>query len=348
MPRAVQWPLAVLTGVHLAIVFAGLVAPYAPDRQDRERAFAPPARIHWFNDQGSFHILPFVYGLRARGDGQYEEDRTVMFPLRFFSEGDSYRIAGLWPARLHLFTVDEPGRIYLLGTDDFGRDQFSRFLWGGQISLLAGPAAAILALGIGCVAGALAGFYGRLTDVVLMGVTEVFLALPWFYLLLGARALLPLDLDSRTAFLLIVSLLGATGWARPARLVRGVVLSARERDFVRAARGFGASDFYLLGRHVLPQARGVLVSQAALLAPRYILAEVTMSFLGLGVSEPAVSWGLMLTSLQHYYAFVSHWWMWLPAVLMIPVFFAYCTLAAAIGGLGAVDLPATIPRNQTF
>ena len=110
-----------------------------------------------------------------------------------------------------------------------------------------------------------------------------------------------------------------------------MVLSAKEREFVLAARGFGASDLYLLRRHVLPQTQGILLTQAALLVPRYILAEITMSFLGLGVNEPVASWGLMLATLQQYYAFVSHWWMWLPAILIVPVFFGYYTLAAAFG-----------------
>jgi peptide/nickel transport system permease protein len=144
---------------------------------------------------------------------------------------------------------------------------------------------------------------------------------------------LPLDLEPRQAFLMIIGLLGAIGWARPARLVRGIVLSAKEREFVTAARGFGASDLYLIRRHVLPQAAGVLLTQAALLVPQYIVAEVSMSFLGLGVSEPAASWGLMLASLQQYHALVSHWWMWLPAILLMPVFAAYYALAAAMGGL---------------
>ena len=130
---------------------------------------------------------------------------------------------------------------------------------------------------------------------------ELFLALPWLYLLLGARAALPLNLSPRDAFLAIVIVLGVIGWARPARLVRGVVLTAKEREYVIAARGFGASDVYLLRRHVLPQTRGLVLTQAALLIPHYILAEITMSFLGLGVNEPGTSWGAMLSRLQQYH-----------------------------------------------
>jgi peptide/nickel transport system permease protein len=158
-------------------------------------------------------------------------------------------------------------------------------LHGARISLLAGPLASALAVGLGLLLGSAAGYYGRWLDELLMGFAELFLSLPWLYLLLAARAFLPLDLTPGHAFLTVIGILGVIGWARPARLVRGVVLTAKEQEYVVAARGFGASDLYLLGRHVLPQTRGVLFTQASLLIPRYIMAEVTLSFLGLGVNE---------------------------------------------------------------
>jgi peptide/nickel transport system permease protein len=323
MRRGILFPLLALGALHVVALFAGFFAPYAPDRQNREFPFEPPARIRFFDSAGKFHFQPFV-----STDGHYW---TV--PLRLMVYGDEYRVAGLWSSRLHLFGVDAPGAVFLMGTDDFGRDQFSRFLWGAQISLIAGPVAAFLALSIGAISGAISGFFGKVVDNVVMAGAELFLSLPWFYLLLGVRAILPLDLEPRQAFLVIVCLLGALGWAQPARLVRGVVLSARERGYVLAARGFGASESYLLWKHVLPQAGGVMVSQAVLLIPQYMLAEVTMSFLGLGVNEPAVSWGLLLAGLQQYSALVSHWWLWLPALLIIPVTLSYYLLAVALGGL---------------
>jgi peptide/nickel transport system permease protein len=329
----VLFPLIPLTVLHAVVLLAGFFAPYAPERQNRDFGFAPPTRVRFVDSTGQLHFRPFVYGLRAQPDGSYSEDQSRIFEVHFFFRGDAYRIAGVWQSQLHLFGVMEPGVLFVMGSDDYGRDQLSRFLSGAQISLMAGPLAALLALSIGTLLGAVSGFCGRITDSLVMAAAELFLALPWFYLLLGIRALLPLDLGPRQAFLMIVSVLGVIGWARPARLVRGVVLSAKQREFVQAARGFGASDFYLIRRHVLPQASGVLLMQAALLVPQYVIAEVTMSFLGLGVSEPAASWGLMLTGVRHYHALVSRWWMWLPALLLIPVFFAYYALAAALGGL---------------
>jgi peptide/nickel transport system permease protein len=163
-----------------------------------------------------------------------------------------------------------------------------------------------------------------------MRVAELFLALPWLYLLFGLRAFLPLSVRPLTAFLLVIGVIGIVGWARPARLIRGVVLSAKERDFVRAAKGFGASNGYIFRKHIVPQTYSVLLTQAAILVPQYVLAEVTLSFLGLGVPEPAPSWGNLLAALQQYSVLVSYWWMYLPALAMAPFFLGYLTLASAL------------------
>jgi peptide/nickel transport system permease protein len=183
---------------------------------------------------------------------------------------------------------------------------------------------------IGWCVGAVAGYFGGWRDDVLMRLAELFLALPWLYLLFAIRAFLPLTVNPLHAFFLIVAVLAGVGWARPARLVRGIVLSAKERDFVRAARGFGASSFYLLRRHILPEAASVLLTQAAILIPQYVLAEMTLSFLGLGVPEPIPSWGNLLSNLQQYSVLVSYWWMYLPALAMVPFFLGYLGLASAL------------------
>ena len=225
-----------------------------------------------------------------------------------------------------------------MGTDGYGRDQFSRFLYGGQISLLAGLLAAALSVSLGILVGSLAGFYGGWIDELLMRGSEIFLALPWLYLLFAVRAALPLHIAEWQVFLLLVAVMGLIGWARPARLIRGVVLSAKERKFVVAARGFGASDTHLLFKHVLPQTYGVVLTQIALLIPQYVLAEVTLSFLGLGVGEPMASWGTLLSSLQQYYILSSYWWMFLPALLLIPLFLAYYTYCRCAAGTPQVRL----------
>jgi len=322
--------LAVLATVHLAALGASFLAPYAPGRQNRTLPYASPTRVHVVDGAGHVHLRPFVHALsEAPGPGgAYEEDRSRAFPVRFLVRDEPEPRAP--EGRLHLFGVEEPARIFLLGTDGFGRDQLSRLLHGAQISLFAGLLATVLSLATGWLLGTLAGFYGRWLDGIVMRAAEVFLALPWLYLLFAVRAVLPLHVSAGQAFLMLVLVIGLVDWARPARLVRGVVLSARERNYVLAARGFGASDLYLIRRHIAPQTFGLLLTQAALLVPQYILAEVTLSFLGLGVSEPVPSWGNMLAALQRYNVLASYWWMWAPGLALVPVFLAYFSLSEAL------------------
>jgi len=316
LPRQSKYALAVLVLSHGMVLFAGFFSPYDPAVQNRELPFAPPVRIHFFDSQNRLHIRPFVYRLvaSAASYAHYEEDRSRLYPLRFFVAGG------------RLLGVDNPAKIFLIGTDAYGRDQFSRFLYGGRISLLAGLSATAVSLGLGIILGAVAGFYGRWLDELIMRTAEIFLVLPSLYLLFAVRAVLPLHIAPSGVFLLLMAVIGAVGWARPARLIRGVILSAKERDFVLAARGFGASDLYLLRRHILPQASSVVLSQAAVLIPAYILAEVILSFFGLGVAEPSASWGNLLASLRQYNVLESYWWMLLPGVALIPVFLAYNTV----------------------
>lgn len=327
--------LAALAVVHGVLLLGGFFAPYDFAVQNRLLPFAPPTRIHFLDARRNLHSRPFFYQWTARTGSAtgYEEDQNVAYPVRFFVAGAPYKIGGILESRWHLFGSEEPARIFLIGSDAYGRDQFSRFLYGGQISLFTGLLATAISLSLGMAMGALAGFYGGWLDEIIMRIAEVFLALPWLYLLFAVRAFLPLHITPRQVFLLLISVIGVIGWARPARLIRGVVLSAKERQYVLAARGFGASEIYLLRRHVLPQASTVALVQAAVLIPRYVLAEVTLSFLGLGLSEPVPSWGNMLAGLQQYYVLEAYWWMWIPALALIPIFLAYYTLSAVLNVL---------------
>jgi peptide/nickel transport system permease protein len=294
--------LATLALVYLFILMSGFFAPYDPSQQNRSLTLVPPSHIH-------FALQPFIYAEKMRGE-QYEEDQSKAFPIHFLFQG-------------HLFGVDEPARLFLLGSDVYGRDQFSRFLYGGRISLLAGLLATVVSIAVGMLLGSLAGFYGGWADQVIMRTAEVFLALPWLYLLFAVRAFLPLAINPGRVFLLLLVVMGAVGWARPARLIRGVVLSVKEREYVLAARTFGASGLYLLRRHIFPEVLGVALAQATILIPRYVLAEVALSFFGLGVSEPSPSWGNLLASLRQYQVLESYRWMFLPVLLLIPIFLAY-------------------------
>ena len=314
-----------LVALHLALLLAGFVAPYNPATQDRERPYAPPTTLH-FKDVSGWHLRPFIYQLTIGPDG-YVEDKSQAFSIHLFTRGAPHKLLGILETDRHLFGVDDPARITLFGTDAFGRDEFSRLVYGGQISVSAGITATFIALLIGTAFGIVAGYYGRWIDEWLMGGTELFLSLPWLYFLLGVRAFLPLHLSPVHTFFLLTCVIGMIGWARPARIVRGIVLTARSRNYVLAARGFGASDFYLMRRHILPEVSGVLLTQAAMLVPRYIAAEVTLSFFGLGVSEPVASWGNMLSSLQQYSVLVSYAWLLAPVAALVVTSVIYAILA---------------------
>jgi len=325
-----RW-LVALAVLHGIIACAGFFAPYDPAEQDRDHPYLPPMKLHLVDSQGHFHARPFVYAAQLPDDAldPFEKSTAEPLPLHFFVTGARYRLLGLVPFRMHLFGAQK-SRIYLLGSDAYGRDQLSRILYGGQISLLAGLLGAGLTLFLGVLIGAAAGYYGGWRDGLLMRAAELFVALPWLYLLFALRAFLPLSVSPVESFLLIVLVIALVGWARPARLVRGVVLSLKERDFVRAARAFGATDGYLLRRHILPGTSSVVLTQAAILVPQFVLAEMTLSFLGLGVPEPVPTWGSLLASLQQYSVLVSYWWMYVPALAIVPFFLGYLGLASAL------------------
>jgi peptide/nickel transport system permease protein len=324
--------VTLLVALHLLVIFPGFFAPYDYSAQDRELPFAPPSRLHFVDASGHFHARPFVYSWKigAQNASPYQEDRSQGYAIRLLASGAPYIVVGRWTSRVHLFGVEGPGQIFLFGTDDFGRDEFSRVLYGGRISLFAGLFGATVALLAGGFVGVIAGYCGKWIDVVAMRLVELFLALPWLYLLFAVRALLPLRIKTTDAFLLLVGLVGLVGWARPARLIRGIILSAKERNFVMAARAMGASDTHILRKHVLPQTYGTILTMAALLVPQFILAEVTLSFLGLGVGEPMPSWGNLLAELQKYSVLTSYWWMYLPAAALVLLFLSYHWASAAL------------------
>lgn len=326
------WTAAiVLVLLHAVVVFAGFVAPADPASQNRDFPFVAPSRLHFVDARGHLHLRPFIYAWISKPQGlyEYEESRDREYPLHFFVKGSEYRIAGV-SSSIHLFGVAEPAQIFLAGTDNYGRDQFSRILYGGRISLAAGLLATGITLALGVLLGTISGFYGRWIDESLMRLVELFMVLPWLYLLLAVRAFLPLHISPLQTFFLLVAVIGSIGWARPARLVRGVVLSARTRKYVLASRGFGASDSHILRRHLLPHTYGVLLTQAALLVPQYVIAEVTLSFLGLGLSEPMPSWGNLLANLQQYNVLVSYWWMFAPGIALLVFSLGYLAVADAI------------------
>jgi peptide/nickel transport system permease protein len=239
-------------------------------------------------------------------------------------------LSGDDPQRQHRNELlSEPSANHLFGTDEYGRDQLARFLHGGRWSVGVGGAAVALCLGLAWTLGACAALLTRFGTLVLW-IADLFLCLPWLYLLIAARAAMPLDLPPRMAFSMLLFLLAFTGWARPARLVRGKVLEIRQRGYVDAALGFGHSMPVVFLRHILPSTWDLLLAQSILLLPRFVLAELTLSFLGAGASEPLASWGALIIPLKQVYLLEQHWWQMLPLLAMIPFFAAFAICGRAL------------------
>jgi peptide/nickel transport system permease protein len=316
------WCLAIS---HGSLLLAGFFAPYDEAAQNRTVPFTPPMKIRFVDTNGRFQWRPFV-----------ADDSSIHY-LRFLVPGSRYLLFGLVPGHIHLFGVDGSTPVFLFGSDAYGRDQLSRMLYGGQISLSIGILSTALSLFVGLIAGLLAGYRGGWTDEIIMRMNELFLGLPWLYLLLALRAFMPLTFSPKAGFFALFAVIGILGWARPARLIRGVVLSLKERPYVLAARAFGARDSYIIVRHILPDVYSILLTQAALLAPQYILAEVTLSYLGLGIGEPAATLGTMLASFRELSVIASYWWMALPGLALLPIFYAYNILAQGLQELAASE-----------
>jgi len=302
------WLLLVL---YTMALLAPFLSPYAPEEMDRERFFHPPTMLRWIDAEGRFHLTPFVYATHLSDPSslQYAEDRAQVLPLRYFVKGAPYRLLGVIPTDRHLFGVDSGERIYLLGGDMFGRDVWSRLLHGAQISLTVGLLGIAISFSLGLLLGGIAGYLGGWVDTVIMRGTELLLSIPGLYLIVALRAVFPADLPSQQVYLAIVAILAFIGWASLARVIRGMVLSIRRAEYVAAAEALGAGRLRIIVRHILPNTMSFVIVAATVAVPGYILGEVFLSFLGVGVQEPAASWGNMLNQARSLRALTSFPWM---------------------------------------
>ena len=280
----------------LSAVFAGFLAPYDYTAQSRFEPSAPATTIHFSG------LTPIIHPRRVedRLHRTYTEDTSAAFPVEFFIRGYSYKLLGVVEIDVHLFGVRSTSgsapKINLLGTDQLGRDRFSRLLYAVRFSLIVAVIGVLVACLVGISIGGVSGYAGRLVDTFLMGATDAMLALPTLILILGVRAAFPLELPMTQAALLLLLIFALTGWAEMARLTRGLVLSLRKREFVVAAVALGVSQTRVLFRHILPNILPSLRTRALLLLPTFLLAEVALSYLGIGLQEPEPSLGNMLTA----------------------------------------------------
>lgn len=307
-------PFAIAGGVMLVLLYTGALlapclAPYAESDIDRESFFHPPTPLHLRDAEGHWHAWPFVYGSRGGRDQSYEIDTTQRHPLQLFPRGSSYHLFGFLPGDRHLFGVAAPARIFIFGADDTGRDVWTRLLYGSQVSLTVGVVGILISFTLGLLLGGASGYFGGWVDTVIMRGTELLLSIPGLYLIVALRGVFPLDLPSQQTYLAIVAILAFIGWASLARVIRGMVLSLRQAEYVLAAEAMGASSLRIIVRHILPNTLSFTIVAATVAVPGYILGEVFLSFLGVGVQPPAASWGNMLNAARSQRVLTSFPWM---------------------------------------
>jgi peptide/nickel transport system permease protein len=319
--------LYVLIFIYILVILGDFVAPYSHDELDSGSTFAKPSEIHW--GAGG----PVVYGLVQKLDQEkfqyyYEVDPSVQYPIKFFVQGYEYKLFGLIPSKLHLFGIDVPPnasvtpapKAFLWGADKEGRDLFSRVLKGGQISMSLGFIGVAISVFIGSLFGAASGYFGGAIDNIMQRAIELLRSFPDLPLFLALAAALPPNVPILTRFFLITLIIAVIGWTGLAREVRGKVLAYRQADYTNAAITAGAGNWHIITNHMVPNAMSHIIVVGMLAIPGAIGTETALSFLGLGILPPAVSWGVLLRDAQTIQAVVSYPWLLIPvAVLIIAV-----------------------------
>ena len=343
----------VLLIFYIVVIGADFFAPYDPFTTQPDGSLLPPTTIYWRNQETGQWLGPHVYPTTQGPVDLDTGDREVFVnfdepsPLRVLIAGDEYRwlriqlplptrfsltnpafkdmeiFSGI-PGNLHFFGAVGEGKLNLLGTDEQARDQLSRLIHGGRISLSIGLVGITISFPLGLLVGGISGYFGGLIDVVLMRLVEVLMTIPSIYLLVALAALLPPSLSSAQRFLLIIVITSFVRWAGLARVIRGQVLSLKAREFIQASQAMGGRSLYIIIRHVLPQTATYVVISATLAVPGFIIAEAVLSLIGLGIQQPDPSWGNMLSSATNATILVLQpWLIWPPALLIILTVLAF-------------------------
>ena len=312
----------VLIFIYTVVIFADFFAPYEHTISDEDFVARPPQLLRFVDSQGTFSLRPFVYGTTTVLDTQnfiyvHEDNLEEKYPIQFFAHGREYEILGLIPADRHFIAVEEPGTVFLLGTDRSGRDMISRIIYGGRISMTIGLIGVSLTIVFGSVLGTVSGYFGGIVDTVMQRVIELLMSFPSIALWAAFSAALPTDMTMITRFFFISIILSLIGWTGLARQVRAKVLAYREMDFASAAKAAGAGHTRIILVHMLPNALSHIIVIATLAIPGMILAETALSFLGLGILPPAVSWGTLLQDAQTVATIVKFPWLMMPGVFVI-------------------------------
>jgi peptide/nickel transport system permease protein len=331
--RFIRSPLAKLGGIMVLLLviitlFAPFFAPYDYNQTRLGMVYVPPQKIHFIDAEGRFHLRPFTYALTPDLDPRtwqriYTEDTSKRYPIFFFVEGWKYKLFGLIPTNIHLFGVEEGGTLFLLGTDKMGRDLLSRIIFGGRISISVALFGALVSALVGAVVGAMSGYYGGRFDAVAQRVIELLLSFPTLPLFMALSVAIPVEWPPIGVYVGIITIFALLSWPVLAREVRGKVLSYREEDFVMAAHAAGARSPYIVFRHILPNVMSHVIVILTITVPELILAEGALSFLGLGIQPPLVSWGVLLSDATTLETIGRNPWIMVPGLAILITVLAF-------------------------
>lgn len=313
--------LIILTLFYLMVIFGEFLAPYDHTKSNQDYNFLPPTKIYWTHE-GKFSG-PHIYNYREGRNPvtlaiEFVEDRSVPYKIRLFARGYEYRLFGIFPASRHLFGIEsDKAVLYLFGADRFGRDLLSKIIMGGRVSLTAGLLGTAISVLLGAFIGAISGFYGGWIDILIQRFIELLRSFPRIPLWLALSLILPPTWPSTWVYFGIVIVLSFIGWMGIARVVRGIVLSMREKEFILAARVIGQGKIKTIVKHIFPNITTYLIVVSTLNIPSMILGEAAISFLGLGIKEPMTSWGLLLQQSQSLSNIRSFPWLMIPGIFIM-------------------------------
>lgn len=312
----------VLIFLYMVAIFADFLSPTVPLKRFMNHKNAPPSKIHFIDEKTGFSLRPFVYDMKMSIDKKtfkrtFAEDKTKKYPIYFFAKGEPYKVLGLFKTDIHLFGLgDKDKPLFIMGTDELGRDLFTRVLYGARISLSFGLISIFFTFIIGLILGGLSGYLGGVVDTIIQRLIDLLLCMPHIPLWMSLAAALPRDWSPIKIYLGMVLIMSLIGWTGLARVVRGKILSLREEDFTMAARLAGASHLRIITKHLLPSFASYIIVSITLSIPGSILGETALSFLGLGLQPPVVSWGVLLQDAQNLETLAHHPWLLWPAAFI--------------------------------
>lgn len=318
--------LGLVLTVTLALVtlFSQFIAPFQPEGYNSSYTYAPPQTVHWLRSGEDGRVFgPYVHGLKVEidyesGRRRFASDPTVVHPIGFFVKGDPYKLWGVIPTQRHLFgPLEADAPMYLLGADRLGRDVLSRTLLGGRISLTIGLVGVTLSFVLGVLLGGMSGYFGGVIDNVIQRLIEFLQSIPSIPLWIGLAAALPKDIPPAQVYFLITLILAVIGWTGLARVVRGRFLQLKSEDFVKAAKLDGCSPLRTMRKHMVPSFASHIIAALTLAIPNMILAETALSFLGIGLRPPAISWGVLLQEAQNIRSVATAPWLFVPGIAVV-------------------------------